>query len=242
MRTVRRGYLPEYDRLFDPKGVAVLKEAAFDAVFLLDRGYRLKMAVELVQKHYQLEEPQRVALVRGLASTKDVVNRSKLAVSKASLAGHTVYMDGFNAIIPMESLISGSPIFKCMDGAIRDLANLRGSYHIIDKTEAAIRLILNQLDQLHVAKAVINIDSPVSNSRRLKVLILELARDYHVEVEVNLVDSCCDKTFYGMENVISGDCIVIDYAKSWVPLYAWIVEEYAQEHDVWLVDFQQFVK
>ena len=111
-------------------------------------------------------------------------------LERRDVYGKTVYLDGFNAIILMESLVSGSPVFRCMDLAIRDLANLKGSYHIIDKTEAAIRLILSQLDSLGGEKAYVHIDSPVSNSRNLKVLLCELASSYHVQVDVELMDAC----------------------------------------------------
>jgi hypothetical protein len=134
----------------------------------------------------------------------------------------------------MESLLSNSPLFVCMDGAIRDMANIKGSYHIIDKTEGAIRLILDKLDELKVKKAHFHIDRPVSNSGRLKVLILELSKEYNVEVEVELLDAV-DKSLYDKEFVISGDCVVIDKCISWIPLYKWIVEDYEKEHDVWKV-------
>ena len=239
MKTVRRGYLPEYESTFRDKGLEALKEAVIDALFLLNRGHSLKRATTIAMEHYQLTDHQRIALTRGLASDVEIKRRARNRLNKDDVCGQTVYLDGFNAIILMESLVSGSPIFRCMDGAIRDLANLKGSYHIIDKTEPAIRLILQALDDLKIQKAVMHIDSPVSNSRNLKMRIQALAQDYRVEVEVHLIDAC-DKSFYGKDYVISGDGIVIDFAKTWIPLYLWIVESYCKEHDVWLIDFDAF--
>ena len=189
-------------------------------------------------EHYQLSDMQRIALTRGLCSDDEIIRRRKNALVRSDMPGQIVYLDGFNAIILMESLVSGSPIFRCMDGAIRDLANLKGSYHIIDKTEPAIRLILNELDALNVKQAIVHIDSPVSNSRNLKVLLRELAQEYRVDVEVELIDAC-DVSFYGQERVISGDGIVMDNAKTWIPLYLWIIENYIKDHDVWLIDFDE---
>ena len=237
MRTVRRGYLPEYEKLFRDEGILALREAVMDALFLLNRGHSLKRATTIAMEHYQLSESQRVALSRGLCTDAEILRRKKTQLQREDVAGKTVFLDGFNAIILMESLVSGSPVFRCMDGAIRDLANLKGSYHIIDKTEPAIRLILSELDLLGIEKAIVHIDSPVSNSRNLKVLLCELAQSYHVEVEVHLIDAC-DLSFYGCEGVISGDGIVIDHAQSWIPLYLYIVERYMQDHEVWLIDFE----
>lgn len=234
MKIVRRGYLPIYEKLFKGEGLEKLQEAAKDCLYLLNRGYKVKTATCFVQNHYMLEENQRLALARSLATDKDIKERKKKEFRQDELAGKEVWIDGFNAIIPMESLLSDSPLFVCMDGAIRDMANLKGSYHIIDKTEGAIRLILEKLDKLKVKKAHFHIDRPVSNSGRLKVLILELSKEYNVEVEVELLDAV-DKSLYDKEFVISGDCVVIDKSVSWIPLYKWIVEDYEKEHDVWKV-------
>lgn len=238
MKTVRRGYLPEYEVLFRNKSIQILREAVLDALFLLNRGHSLKRATHIVMEHYQLSDMQRIALTRGLCSDEEIVRRRENMLNRSQTAGQTVYLDGFNAIILMESVVSESPIFRCMDGAIRDLANLKGSYHIIDKTEPAIHLILSELDYLGVSKAIVNIDSPVSNSRNLKVLLRTLAESYRVEVEVELINAC-DVSFYDRECVITGDGIVIDHAQSWIPLYSWIVERYMTSHNVWLIDFDE---
>ena len=58
-----------------------------------------------------------------------------------------------------------------MDGTIRDLAGLRGTYKLIDKTDRAINLIGEYLQKLKIKKVVFYLDSPVSNSGRLKIRI-----------------------------------------------------------------------
>ncbi len=238
MKTTRRGYLPEYEKYFNKENIELIKDAMVEVNFLENRGYKVKAATTFVQQHYAFTEEQRLILARCASSDKAIKERKAKAVKKLELKGKTVYIDGFNAIIPMESLVSDSPVFKCMDGAVRDLANLRGSYKIIDKTEPAINLLLKQLDKRKVKKAVIYLDKPISNSGRLKMLILEVAKNYKVEVEVELLNAV-DKELYYKENVISGDCVVIDYSTSWVPLYGWIIEDYMKDHNVWLVDFSK---
>lgn len=233
MKVVRRGYLPEYETYFK-KNLDKVKLASEDAHYLLNRGYRVKTATMFVQQHYMLSEPQRLAIVRSVAADKDIELRKSKEKSKEDCKGKEVYIDGFNAIIPMESLVSNSPLFVCMDGAIRDMANLKGSYSIIDKTSGAIHLILEQLDKLGVTKAHIYLDRPISNSGRLKSLILELSKQYNVEVEVELLNAV-DKELYTKSNVISGDCVILDECESWIPLYRWIMEDYSKTHDVWAV-------
>lgn len=233
MKVVRRGYISQYEVDFK-KNLNIVKEAAKDAHYLLNRGYKVKTATMFVQQHYMLSEAQRLSIARSIASDNDIVLRKAKELSKEDCNGKEVYIDGFNAIIPMESLLSNSPLFFCMDGAIRDMANLKGSYSIIDKTEGAIRLILDELDKLGVVKAHIYLDKPISNSGRLKTLIRELSEEYNVEVDIELLNAV-DKQLYDKDCVVSGDCIILNECKSYIPLYRWIVEGYAKEHEVWKV-------
>lgn len=110
-----------------------------------------------------------------------------------------------------------------MDGNIRDLAGLRGTYKLIDKTDRAIDLIGQELEKLKVSKAVFYLDKPVSNSGRLKMKIIELLDKYDFAVEVELVDNA-DKMLEGLDNVISSDAIVIDKCSSWINLNRSIID------------------
>ena len=51
-----------------------------------------------------------------------------------------------------------------MDSTIRDLAGLRGSYRIVDKTVRAVELLLARLEALEVKEALFYLDQQVSNS------------------------------------------------------------------------------
>ena len=230
-KIVRRGYDVEDEKSFKGDGLLKVKKAGNDVKYLLNAGYKVKQATMFVANHYALTERERLVLARGIAADKDILARKAKFSDLNNL--DTVYIDGFNAIIPMESLLSGSVLFKCQDDAVRDLANLRGSYKVIDKTEGAISLILSKLDDLKVKKAIINLDKPISNSGRLKTMILNISNDFNVEVEVNLLDAV-DKSLYGKENVVSGDCIVMDNALSIVPLYSLIVDNYKDEK--WVIE------
>jgi hypothetical protein len=234
-KVVRRGYDVDDEIAFKGDGYKKLLEAKEIVTFLLDHKFRVKQATMFVANHYMLNERQRLVLARGCGKTSDVAKRKAKMLKPEDLKGKEVFIDGFNAIIPLESMLSDSVLIQCADGAIRDLANLKGSYRIIDKTQSAIRLILQKLQNYGVAKATFYLDKPISNSGRLKSYINAIARDYAIEVDVELHDGV-DKLLYDKENVISGDCIVLDKAISWYPLYADIVEDYGKTHNVWLLD------
>ena len=129
---VRRGFVPTDEKEFGEKSLQKLREAQKDVFMLINRGYPIKSASTFVGNHYLLSERQRMAVVRSTSDSLAIQRR--LEKEKISAEGETVYIDGFNIIITLEVALSHSTLLKCMDGTIRDLAGLRGTYKIIDKT------------------------------------------------------------------------------------------------------------
>ena len=142
-------------------------------------------------------------------------------------------IDGFNIIITLEVAMSGSPILLGKDGVFRDVAGLRGTYRIIDNTETALNLIGKTLKELHVPRVKFYLDSPVSNSGRLKSKILECSGQWGMPVEVELIPNV-DSVLAGKERIVTGDSIILDECKSWFNLSRKIIEDHIQ--DAWVVD------
>lgn len=111
-----------------------------------------------------------------------------------------------------------------MDGTVRDLAALRGSYRLIDKTDTAILLIGKALEKNKIDKVVFYLDAPVSNSGRLKQQILELLNPFHFEVQVEVINNV-DAVLEKLDNVITSDAIILDKCTSWINLNLKIIEE-----------------
>lgn len=235
-KIVRRGYVESDIKEFNTESMKKLKEAQKDIFMLLNRNYDIKKASTFVGNHYLLSERQRMALARATSSQESIDIRKKKEI-KGSLENRAVYIDGFNIIITLEVALSNSTILKCMDGTIRDLAGLRGTYKLIDKTDAAINLIGEKLEELKISKAVFYLDSPVSNSGRLKIRILELLSGYSFGVEVELVNNA-DVVLERLDNVITSDAIILDKCMSWVNLGLKIVNEDLCDCE-WL-DFENF--
>lgn len=122
-----------------------------------------------------------------------------------------------------------------MDGTIRDLAGMRGTYRIIDKTEEAIRLMMQTLERLKVLEVVIYLDQPVSNSGRLKTLILELAQDYPMQVTAQVLNEV-DQVLEQLSGVVSSDAIILDKCISWFNLNEMIIEKRIK--DAWIFKVQ----
>lgn len=118
-----------------------------------------------------------------------------------------------------------------MDGTIRDLAGLRGTYSVIDKTEISIKLIGEWLSKHKVHKAIFYLDRPVSNSGRLKMKILELLNNSEFEIIVENIDNV-DSVLETKENVVSSDAIILDKCKSWINMNREIIENSTQNYRV----------
>ncbi|GFI37823.1 hypothetical protein IMSAGC015_02011 [Lachnospiraceae bacterium] len=220
----RRGYVPEDEKQFIGKQLELLQKAADEVQFLLDRGYDVKSVTTFVGNHYLFSERQRLALARSVSSKESIqkrVNKELLQTERGYLP-ETVCIDGFNTVITLEVALSGSPIFYCRDGALRDLAGLRGTYRVIDKTQTAIELLLRQLELLHISEAVFYLDAPVSNSGRLSGLIRQCAKGYGISVQTQIIPDV-DRVLEQMEGVISGDAIILNRCKSWLNVMPLII-------------------
>lgn len=215
-KIVRRGYFPNDEKEFSNESIEKLHKAGHDLYYLLNQGYNIKSASVFVGNHYLLSERQRLALTRAISSEHNIQIRRDKEV-KENLEGSIVNIDGFNTIITLEVALSDSVLLKCMDGTIRDLAGLRGTYRLIDKTQSAIIMIGEMLEKNKVEKANIYLDAPVSNSGRLKERILELLNNFSFDVQVKNVNNV-DAILETLDNVITTDAIILDKCKSWINL------------------------
>ncbi len=234
-KNVKRGFDPDDLKIFSKENITELKIAQEEIQWLLDRGYKIKQIIEFTGNHYLLSARARTALQRTTSSTAEYEKRRSTMLPFECAKDGCLNIDGFNLIISLEVAISGSPILLGKDGVYRDLAGLRGTYRIIDKTDTAIALIGKTLQELSVPMVKFYLDSPVSNSGRLKTKILEYSEQWGMPVEVDLIPNV-DAVLAGKERVVTGDSIILDECKSWFNLSRKIIEDHIQ--DAWVVDLE----
>ena len=222
-KATRRGYVPTDEKEFKGDNLNKLYKASEDLVYLLNRGYKIKGASTFIGNHYFLSERQRIALIRGISKNDDIKTRKYKEVNDFS-GTKVIHIDGFNTIITLEVALSNSLIIKAMDETIRDLAGLRGTYSVIDKTEIAIKLIGDFLLEHKIERTVFYLDKPVSNSGRLKMKILEIFKDTELEVEVLNIENV-DSILKSKENVVTSDAIILDNCINWINLNKYIIEK-----------------
>jgi len=225
--------VPEDDKNFSQEAILTLQKASRHVRYLINEGYDLKQASTFVGNHFQLSERQRLFVVRSVATDDQIICRRRKQISLSDLSGKDVMIDGFNTIITLEVMLCEGILFECMDGTIRDLAALRGTYRIIPETEDAIRSMFEILQTADIRKSIILLDEPVSNSGRLKSLIADVGENYSFDLDIRILGDV-DRSLYEKENVITSDSVILDHCESWVNLASECMKEIGKKSiNVW---------
>lgn len=224
----KRGFMPGDRRDFGEKALPLLRKAAEEVFFLQNRGYPTTSITRFVGDRYQLSERQRLALARTVSPESSVISRKKRQLS--DISGRTLFIDGFNVLIGLEIAFSESMLFHCMDGTVRDLAGLRGTYRIIPQTRLAVEALLASLQSLKVSGAVIYLDKPVSNSGRLRELICDMGQSCGFSLEVRL-DDHVDSVLKAQPLIASADAVILDECGQWLNLVRYIVDTSIGNYD-----------
>jgi hypothetical protein len=232
-RRTHRGPHPEDEKLFAPNTISKLWSALADFSLLLTKGYADKSALKLVGDRFSLTERQRLAIMRSACSDQQLASRKQRKVKITDLTGQPIAIDGYNILITIEAAMSGGVIFKGRDGCLRDLASIHGTYRKVTETIPAVKLIGSFLKEIGVTEALWLLDSPVSNSGRLKTLIGELAQKNGWDGfdrltagwEIRLSLSPDAELIKTDLIVISSDSVVLDGCRKWTNLAAEIITQ-----------------
>jgi hypothetical protein len=209
--------------LFADAQLPKLRSAAADFCWLLDRDYAPRSALELVGNRYSLAARQRMAISRYASSEGDVRNRHASRIESSDLRGRELWIDGYNVLTLVESALSGGVVIFCRDSCCRDIAGVHRRYRKVNETIPALQLVGEVISALGASLCRWWLDKPVSNSGRLKTVILETAKANGWKMEVELVFSP-DHVLSGTENVVaSSDGIVLDRCAAWINLAREIV-------------------
>lgn len=224
-KRTHRGPHPSDEKLFAPDAISELRTALADYSLLLTKGYAEKSALKLVGDKFSLTERQRLAIMRSACSDQQLASRSQHRIEPKNLAGKSIAIDGYNVLITVEAAMSGGIIFKGRDSCFRDLASIHGTYRKVTETIPAVKLIGEFLQEIDAGQVLWLLDSPVSNSGRLKTLIGELARENNWNWEIELLLSPDAELKKTDVVVASSDSVVLDECRSWVNLATEIIKK-----------------
>ncbi|UHO37627.1 DUF434 domain-containing protein [Chryseobacterium capnotolerans] len=226
MNNRNRGKNTGDDMLFgSEKQISKLKLAVQDMQYLLTRGYAEKAASDLVGNRYRLKTRQIQVLRGASASEEQIYDRKQKQQKISDLKEKTVYLDGFNVLILLESLLSEAYIFEGVDGCFRDLSGVHGTYKRVNQTQRAIELVGMFFQKSQVQKLVWIFDQPVSNSGRIKQMVLDAAVENQLNWEAELEFSPDKFLAESAATIISSDAWILDHCKEWFNLIGYLIKE-----------------
>ncbi len=219
-----RGPHPRDDDFFAPAALPDLQSAVAHLSWLLSRGYADKSSLKLVGDRFGLAQRQRTAVMRSACSDDALVRRIAHRVEPAALCDGIVLIDGFNLLTTVEAALSGGVILWGRDGCFRDMASMHGSYRKVHETQPAILCIGAYLAECGVRTATWLLDSPVSNSGRLKTILLDLAAHQNWNWQVEVVQNPDPLLEAAPDIIITADSGILDRCQRWSNAARAIVE------------------
>jgi hypothetical protein len=155
-------------------------------------------------------------------------------VSPAALTGARLQIDALNQIITIEAALSGGPLLRGHDGALRDLASVHGTYRTMQETRTTLEAIGAWHAGHGVQEVLFLIDAVVSNSGRLASRIRELAATQQWPWQALLVHSADALLQRTTDVVATSDSAILDKTLHWFDLAAAVVQDIAPK--AWYVD------
>lgn len=223
-KRIHRGSHPQDAKLFAPEAIGDLRTAVADFSLLLTKGYAEKSALKLVGDKFSLAQRQRSAVMRCSCSDEQLGNRRASLVGPEDIADQSVVVDGYNVLITIEAAMSGARIFVGRDGCFKDLAGIHGTYRKVTETIPAVQLIGEFLTEVKAGPILWLLDSPVSNSGRLKTLISEIAKGNSWNWQIELLPNPDVELMKTDIIAATNDGIVLDRCKKWINLAAEIIK------------------
>lgn len=213
-----RGADPEDKVSFGAGRLPGLRRATCDLCWLLDRGYGIASATELVGDRYRLTRRQRIAMARSACSAEAKERRDQHCVTPLQLRGQELWLDGFNVLTLVETALGGGVILIGRDGCCRDVAGVYSHYHQVAETIPALRCIGQFASKCGIAECRWWLDSPVDNCGRLKEILNVVASEAGWPWKVDLVTNP-DRVLSAADQIVSSsDRAILDRCQRWFNL------------------------
>jgi hypothetical protein len=165
---------------------------------LLNQNYRKKVALNFVANHYLLDKNCRNYLARSVFSDYVSQSRKSKIVDLNEIKDSILFLDGYNVIITVESILNNNKIVLADDGLIRDTRAVFGKYKFREITISALSLIFDCIS-LHRPKYIeFYIDKQVSFSGKLAQEIKTMMKNYDLNgmtilsnnVDYHIIQKC----------------------------------------------------
>ncbi|MEO1083933.1 MAG: DUF5616 domain-containing protein, partial [Acidobacteriota bacterium] len=163
-----------------------------------------------------------------------IEGRSRREIAPAELAGRSLWVDGYNVLLTVEAALGGGVLLDSMDGTLRDIAAMSSHYKRVEETEKALELLGAALDAMSPSRVHWLLDRPISNSGRLRALMLAVAERRGWPWRVELVANPDADLKPLDEPVATADSAILDAGPPWLNLARRVVD--AEVPGAWRVD------
>jgi hypothetical protein len=206
-----------------------LGNAAVDLLYLLERGYTKKSALDLVGNRYRMSSDARMILYRGVFTQSACESRTGKMVHMEPSLPNDLVIDCYNVFITLESYLSGRPVFRAMDGFVRDISGVYGNYTFGESTVRVAELLIRCLIPYKAAitRLYCYLDSPVSRSGEFADYLRGEIESESIHATVEVVKSPDRKILHDhTESIIAtSDTVLIDGVNTCLDLPALVLHE-----------------
>ena len=213
----------------------LLRSAAEDFLYLLDRDYPRRAALQLVGNRYNLDALHREVLHRGVFARAEARERRDRLLEIERLVDSKLLVDGHNVLITVESGLAGRLLIAANDGVIRDVAGVSHRYRISTLTNEAIDTIFQILQKYPPKETLFFLDAPIRQSGELAAALRSALRSWNLSGDAQALKVPETRLIGGAGVVASSDSAVLDEVQRGFDLAAAAIKSLPQEVDV--IDF-----
>jgi len=142
--------------------------------YLVNRGYPKDSAIRFVSNHHRLPIEQRFVLARVVVASSIACRRLSKAIHLEALHENAVFVDGYNVLIIVESILAGCSVYLSDDGFLRDTRGIFRSYRASEFTVPALSDILDILTIAGPDRVEVLLDQQIGMSGQLAAQIAEM--------------------------------------------------------------------
>jgi hypothetical protein len=213
----------------------MLRAAAVDFLYLVDRTYPRSASLQLVGNRYNLDRLHREVLHRGVFAREEARQRRKRLVGPEELVDRKLLVDGHNVIITTESRFAGRPLIAANDGLIRDVAGISHRYRISSLTHEAIDALFQALHKYAPKEALFFLDAPIRQSGELAAVLRAALKSWNLAGNAEAL-KVPERQLIGSEGIVaSSDSAVLDGVQQGFDLAAAAIKSLPER--VELIDF-----
>ncbi len=201
-----------------------------DYLYLLNRGYPSKSALDVVGNHYQLCKDERLLLFRGVRNSHAVVmmehrllelhNYANNSISTAHdntavfhQPGICLILDGYNVLGTILSYLLGRMLFISNDGMVRDIGAFHGKFSknstLFENAITALAKTCKVYFGAFTHK--VYLDEPVSESAQHKLLFVNIFQKFNIDIIVEIIHSADFALINAAQGILcTSDSAIID--------------------------------